>query len=646
MTGTIVHRGPDDEGVWLSRPDRQGRRVGLGNCRLAILDLSAAGHQPMLGPGERTVLTYNGEVYNFAELGEELKARGERLRSKTDTEVVHRLLDRDGPGALARLNGMFGLAHWDEAERRLLLARDRYGTKPLYYAELGDGRLVFASEIKALLACPDVPCEPNLEAVDVFLRHLWVPGPATMFRGIFKLPPGHYLVWRDGRIQIEQYWDVAYTAGEARNEDELAEELRDILHRAVKRHLIADVPVGLFLSGGLDSTTVLALATRLTGIRAKAYTIAYRDQDARLEQAGRGDEQHARQAAKTLDADYHPILIDPDVAALLPEVVHHLDEPVADPAAISTLLIARAARRDVKVLLSGQGADEVFGGYRVYAAAQQAGRIGALPRWSLGLARSGIDLAAKLPTDRFGVPLGRRMAARRYLDRLLVAAPRTAAERFATLRAYYWDGAQMPLYGCAFRAFVEQHPVPDPQIGYFETAPAAGELDRFLYADLKTFLPELNLTYTDKLTSAASVEGRVPFLDNELFDFAARLPADLKVRGGGGKYLLRKAVRGLVPDEIIRRGKAGFGAPVRKWLRDELRPLTRELLSPDALRRRGYFDPAAVAALVHRNEEGVEDQPLRVWALLTLEVWHRTFVDHRPVPRESTSSLPSVGASG
>jgi asparagine synthase (glutamine-hydrolysing) len=628
MIASLTHRGPDDAGVWLAPPAAAGNRIGLGNCRLAIIDLSGAGHQPMLGAEGHSVITYNGEVYNHPELRADLKQRGERFTSHTDTEVVLRLLDRVGADCLPRLNGMFGLAYWNARAGELLLARDRYGTKPVYYAQVAGGGLVFASEIKAMLAHPDIHCEVDLEALDAYLRFLWVPGPKTLFRGIFKLPPGCFLRWREGHVDVRSYWDIQYHDPAAANEAELAAELREVLERAVRRHLISDVPVGLFLSGGLDSSALLALVDRVTGRPARTFTIAYRAEDASLEQAGQADARHARRLARQFGADHHEIVVQPTVADLLPEVVYHLDEPVADPAAISTLLISRAASGPVKVLLSGQGADEVFAGYRVHYAAHLAGLVGPLVTGAAGRwVSAGIGLIPGLPMNLVGVPVGKRLAAHRYLRQLVEVATLPPVERYVALRSYYAADQQRTLYASDMFAISQRFDAAQWHRSYFQAAPDGHGLNRLLYTDLKTFLPELNLTYSDKLTAAASIEGRVPYLDNEVVEFAARLPTSMKLHGWTGKYLLRRALRGLLPEEVVSRGKAGFGAPVRKWLRDELRPLVRDLLDEDVLRRRGYFDTRAVHDLVRRNETGVEDQPLRVWALLTLEVWHRTFID-------------------
>ena len=629
MTDVITHRGPDDAGIWTSDEIGSADPIGLGNRRLSIIDLSAAGHMPMASDDGMLHLTYNGEVYNYRELRNGLIAKGHRFRSQTDTEVLIHLYQERGEAFLRELNGMFALALWDERHRHLLLARDRYGIKPLYYVQTPDRRLLFGSEIKSILQDPGVPREVNLEALDAFLRFGWVPGPQTMLRGIYKMPPGHYLIWRDGTIDVRQYWDIEFHEPTSFDEAALTAELRAILERAVKRHLVSDVPVGAFLSGGLDSSAIVGLASRITGEPVRAYTIAFRPEDARLEQAGQEDATHARLVAKHFGADYHEILVDPDIADLLPEVVYALDEPVADHAPILNLLIARAAYPEVKVLLTGQGADEIFGGYRVHLASQLAGWLGWMPRWLRdGALLTAVDALPVLPLDRLGVPPGRRLAAQRYLRRLLGMGGRPPDERSALARSNFSPDEQRGLYADSMRRASADFDATQWHRGYFAAAPGArGDLNRMLYTDLKTFLPELNLTYSDKLTAFASVEGRVPFLDNELVDFAARLPTSLKLHGATGKYLLRRAVEDLLPRSVLTRPKAGFGAPVRKWLRDELRPMIRDHLSTEAIQRRGYFDPAAVETLVRRNETGEDDQPIRVWALLCLEVWHRGFID-------------------
>ena len=630
MTAIVRHRGPDDGGTYIS-PDGQ---AGLGNRRLSIIDLSPAGHMPMSNEDGTLWITYNGEDYNFRELREDLVRRGHRFQSGTDTEVILHLYEEHGVEAFKRLNGMFALAIWDTRRQELVLARDRFGVKPLYYTVV-DGRLLFGSEIKSLLLDRHVPREPDLEAIHYFMAHLWVPGPGTMFKQIFKLPPAHYLRWCEGRFEVRPYWTIEWSEDTETRPDDLAHELRAILSRAVERHLIADVPVGLYLSGGLDSSTLLGLMSQITRAPVEAYTIAFREDDARLEQAGSDDARYAELVARHFGATFHPILVEPDVVALLPRVLWHLDEPVADPAAISTLLIAEAAQPRLKVLLSGQGADEVFAGYRVHLSDRFSRMLVLIPpplrHWVLGPAMRGLAANAERIS---GVHPGYLLAFQRYFDKVLSGLDLSPEERYIFNRSYYAHSELLALYRPDLRAEFGAYAAGRRHREYFAEVPQANFVNRMLHVDLKTFLPELNLTYGDKLSMAASVETRVPFLDYELVEFMARVPSRLKLHGLTGKYLLRRAVADLLPPPILRRRKVGFGAPIRKWLGDDLVEMVDDLLSPAAVRARGYFDPEAVRGLVERDRQGREDNTYRIWALLTLELWHRIFVDG-PVPESA-----------
>ena len=624
MTAVISHRGPDDEGHYIS-PDG---RVGLGNRRLSIIDLSSAGHQPMSNEDGTVWLTCNGEIYNFQELRRQMIRAGHRFRSNTDTEVIVHLYEDLGIECLQKLNGMFGLAVWDERKHRLLLARDPLGIKPVYYTQIGN-RLLFASEVKCLLQSDLVQVEPDLEALHYFLCFLWVPGPKTMFKGIHKLMPGEMLTWEDGRVQVQRYWDVAFDEVSSRSEKELVAELKELLTQAVRRQLISDVPVGCFLSGGLDSSSILALATQVTGGPVETYTIAYQTEDARLEQSGE-DRYYARRVAEYFGANHHEIEVQPDIASLLPEVVWHLDEPVADPAAITSLLICRAARPEVTVLLSGQGADEVFAGYRVHRNDRFARWLSCIPR----PIRNGLFLPALQVIPRIkdclpGTIPGLAMAVHRYSDKLLRGVDLPPEERYVFYHSYYTHAQLLSLYTAEMREGVVGFDPAQTHLAYFKPTVGTNFLNRTLYVDLKTFLTELNLTYSDKMSMAASVEVRVPLLDRSVVEFMGQVPASFKINGLTTKYLFRKAMRGIVPDEVIRRRKAGFGAPIRKWLVSDLRPMIEDLLSASRLQERGILDPTAVRRLLDENFSGTQDHTYRIWAFLTLEMWMQTFADRR-----------------
>ncbi len=631
MTSIISHRGPDDAGIYIA-PDAQ---FGLGNRRLSIIDLSLAGHMPMSNEDGSVWITQNGEIYNFQELRQELEQYGHVFRSRSDTEVLIHGYEQWGLDLLPRLNGMFAFALLDLRDRshrqgpKLLLARDRFGIKPLYYRSSG-GRLLFASEIKAILLGPDVQAELNYQALHRYLSFLWIPAPDTLFCGIQQLPPGHYLAWNDSgedQVVTKPYWQMRFDPDEQMEENTAAEEVRSILNRAVKRHLISDVPVGVFLSGGLDSSAILALSANNVQGGRKAYTIAYRSEDAELEQSA-DDAKYARKIAQQFHADYHEIEVAPNTVDLLPTVVWHLDSPVADPAAIATYLISKAARPDLKVLLSGQGADEVFAGYRLHMAHRLAEYARQIPRTVRN--RSGavtLSLLLLLKDHVPGVRPGMVLAAHRFIEKILRNAEIPAEERYILSRSYSTEADLRELYSPELRAELSSCTAAKEFREYFQDVQGNDFVNRMLYVDSKTFLPDLNLAYCDKLSSAASVEVRVPFLDNELIDFMGRVPSRLKLKGLTGKYILRKAMSGILPREVLQRRKAGFGAPIRKWLRHDLRPMVDELLSDDVVRQRGLFDTVAVRKLINDDRNGTRDNTYSIWALLTLETWQRTFLD-------------------
>ena len=630
MNEAIVHRGPDDGGIEIV--ERRGEPwVGLTNRRLAIIDLSSAGHMPMANDDRSVLLTYNGELFNFLDLRPELEQRGFKFLSHSDTEVILRLYEAEGIGFLERLNGMFALAIWDKREERLILARDAFGIKPLYYLPLPNGRLAFASEIKSFILGGLLQPEIDTEALHYYLNFLWVPGPKTMFKGVYKLMPGEVLQWKDGAYNVKQWSDsrpIADTSHDRRSERQLVGELREHLEAAVRRHLISDVPLGVFLSGGLDSSSILALATAIERRPMKAYTITFRDEDARHEQSG-ADRKYARLVAREFGAEHHEIEVQRNIVDLLPQVVWHMDEPVADPAAITSYLICKAAREELTVLLSGQGGDEIFGGYRVHltdrlsAPLRHTPRIlrkALLPAWNL------------LPAVRNRVPgvrAGKVMAVHRYGRKLIGAADYGRAKGFVYQRSYYAPGEQQSLYSKQMQQDVRTFDPYETHLAHFARVPDVDFLDQVLYVDQKTFLPELNLTYSDKMSMAASVEVRVPLLDRELATFMRGVPPRFKVRGMKQKYLFKKAMEGILPDEVIWRGKAGFGAPIRNWLRGDLKPMIEDLLSERSLLGRGFFDPAAIRTLIEENASGREDHAYRIWALMTFELWCRTFVDRK-----------------
>jgi asparagine synthase (glutamine-hydrolysing) len=622
MLDAIAHRGPDDEGQeWIEAG--AGGWVGLGNRRLAILDLSPAGHQPMAAEG--SVLAYNGEIFNFGELRRELEASGIRFQSGADTEVVLHLLRRDGVAGLSRLNGMFGLAFWDADRRELLVARDRFGIKPLYYRHV-DGELSFASEAKCLFAAGARP-EMNLGALGAYLSFGWVPGPATMYRDVVELQPGWLLRWRQGDVTVEPFHATVPRPEPDMDAAGAAATLRDRLRDSVRRQMIADVPVGVLLSGGLDSSAIAAFAAESSSQPVRAYTIAFRPEDAKLEQNS-ADARSARLVAQHFGLELQEFVVSPDVTALLHDVAHHIDDPVADPAAMLTLIISRAASKEVKVLLSGQGADELFGGYRVHLYDRIARQLARQPQLvQKGLAR-GVDalpgVAERLPGRSRGLLLATHRATSNIADHL----PLAARERYIAFRSayYFQNGALSDLLAPAAREVVLAQSPSAFHLGVFAEQPDLPFFDQMLYVDFKTFLCNQNLAYSDRMSMAASIEMRVPFLDDEVADLALRIPESLKVRRLRGKQVLRRSMRGVLPDEIIDRRKAAFAAPIRAWLRGELRPLLDDVLSDRWLDDVGTFDRARVRALIDEHASGQVDHSYRIWTLLTLAMWHQAHI--------------------
>jgi asparagine synthase (glutamine-hydrolysing) len=629
MTRLMAHRGPDGEGVHCFPSIDGSLPAALGHRRLSIIDTSERGAQPMCDASGRFWLTYNGEIYNFRGLRGELEHDGHRFRSTSDTEVLVELFARHGAAALERLNGIFAFAVWDSLAGTLFLARDRLGVKPLYYAQRGE-RLYFASEIKALLPALESPRMRHDVLAD-YLTFLWVPDPDTMFDGVFKLPPGHWATFADGRLTIRSWWDMSF-APEQRSESEWSAMVGDAVSAAVTRQRVSDVPLGSFLSGGLDSSAIVAELAR-TGERPITYTVGYSAEDLAHDVVP-DDVRYSRLLARQLDVDYHEQTLEPDVAELLPKLVWHMDEPVADPAALSSYLICRAARERLTVILSGMGGDEVFAGYPRHLAARMGRLADVLPR----PARAGLR---RLLEARMGIGApGRLRGPRRDLLKLMRGIDLAPHDRYLTYCSYYRPDELPGLLSSDVRIELTGHDPFRRHRDYLDRVSGEHWLNQILYLDMKTFLPCLNLTYTDKMSMAASTEVRVPLLDDDLVALSGRIPAGLKLRRTTRKYIFKRSMEDRLPREVIWRPKAGFGAPIRSWLVGELRPMVGDLLSPERVRARGLFDPTAVQRLVDDFGAAREDNALRIWALLTLELWQQQFVDRAATP----SSSPVVAA--
>jgi asparagine synthase (glutamine-hydrolysing) len=627
MLKSIEHRGRDDEGVWTSPPiDDAGRQVCLGHRRLAIIDISSAGHEPMSSADGRYIITFNGEIYNYRELREELKSKGHIFRTETDTEVLLAAFTQWGQACLPRLNGMFAFALWDQHERTLTLARDHVGIKPLYYARVqkpGAGEFfVFASEIKAILATGLVKAKINLEALNQFLTFLWTPDPHTLFSGIEKLPPAHVLTAKGEEISKSEWWDVSYDQIHVgKDEKWWQQRVLDTLDRVVKMEMVADVPLGSFLSGGIDSSAIVAMMkNHSNGRRVSTYTIGTAAEDLRFDIIP-DDLQWARRVSRQLDTDYHEIMLHADVAELLPKLIYHMDEPVADPAIISSYLVSRAARETLTVLLSGVGGDEVFAGYPRLLAMKLAGLLSPIP----SLVRKPVMrfMADALPGGRPGELTGPLRNAKKFSR----SASLDFEDRYLGYGTYFTNADKSKLYTEDVAQASRDMDAYAEHRRYFARQKNTAPLNRLLYVDLKTFLPCLNLNYTDKTSMAVNLEVRVPFLNREMIELTARMPPELKLRGLKRKYILKRALEQLLPREVVWRKKAGFGAPIRSWLRGPLRPLVEDLLSEETVKSRGLFRPAEVRRIIDDNLSGREDYNLQVFQLLTLELWQRQFID-------------------
>ncbi|HET9407720.1 MAG TPA: asparagine synthase (glutamine-hydrolyzing) [Candidatus Sulfotelmatobacter sp.] len=626
MTLVQSHRGPDDSGLWERRfPD--GSYIGLGSRRLAILDLSSEGHMPMCNEDESVWITHNGEIYNYRELRRELESKGHSFRSQTDTEVILHLYEQDGPECVKRLNGMFAFAICDlrAGSPTLFLARDHFGIKPLYYSQRGD-RLAFASEIKALLQVAGIAAELDLQALHQYLTFLWVPDPATMFRGIVKLPAGHYAIYRNRELKITQYWDLTFPSASAsypRSEADLADEIRERFRQSVEAQMISDVPVGAFLSAGLDSSSIVDMMARATAQSVKTYTITF-PRKYRVGESTLDDPEVATRLARHLGCTNQRIVVEPDVVDLLPRLLWHMDEPIADPAIIPAYLVCREAAKQVTVLLSGVGGDELFAGYRKHVAHFWAEAYRKIPLLARGIGERALDL---LPSLR-GTALKGTLRLARKMARSAALEP---VQRFIANCTYLDSEQKRDLYSREYAAAVEESDSAASHRAAFDQVEHADFLHQMLYLDTKIFMPSLNLTYNDKMSMASSVEVRVPFLDRELAEFVAwNVPPNLKLHGlfrSETKYIFRQAMRDVLPEEVLRQPKAGFAAPVDYWLAHELKEMVDDLLSPAHLRARGIFCPESVRRVIDEHRSGRRDWSMQIWQFLTLELWMQTFLD-------------------
>lgn len=604
MMKELTHRGPDDDGIYVSE------QAVLGMRRLSIIDLNT-GKQPISNEDQTVWVVFNGEIYNYRELRAELLQRGHRLATQSDTEVIVHLYEEYGDDCVSKLRGMFAIALWDTRKNKLLLARDRVGIKPIYYTVTKDA-LLFASEIKSLLLDPSVPREVDPQAIDRFLTFFYLPGEDTLLRGIQKLAPGHVLTLQNGKVSIRQYWDLQFSSGPTNgNLCKVTDELVELLRETVRDHMISDVPVGVLLSGGVDSTAMLSFAVEQTDKEVKTFTIGFEGENFADERP------FARLATQRYGNKHYEMTISPrDFADFLPKYVWHMEEPVCEPPAVALYYVTKLAREHVKVLISGEGGDEAFAGYQNYR------NLVWLERFKTGVG----PLAG---------PAGRMLGSIGRIGRL------RRIEKYSQLMGlglehYYYSRTSSPfsyfnrhknsLYSPAFQQQVNPARSNQYMSSLFARVAGQDPLNQMLYVDTKTWLPDDLLIKADKITMANSVELRVPLLDHKVLEFAAGLPARFKVHGFTTKYILKRAFEGRIPEPILKRPKTGFPVPFETWFRCELKSFVREVLTDRRSFERGYFERSAVEALVN-NLENLGEYAPEIFSLVTLELWHRAFLD-------------------
>jgi asparagine synthase (glutamine-hydrolysing) len=605
MSSALRHRGPDDEGIWMNGS------VGMASRRLAIIDLSPRAHMPMTNEDGSLWVVLNGEIYNFQDLRKDLQRKGHVFRSESDTEVILHLYEEHGARCLEYLRGMFAFALWDATRHVLFLARDRVGEKPLYYYHDAKS-FFFASEPKAILQDSDVGADADPAVIHHFLTYGYVPGMYSAFKGIHRLPASHYLLVQDGEVKIYRYWSLKYTPKLQGTEEELGEELLALLTDAVRLRLISDVPVGAFLSGGLDSSTIVALMRTLFSGKIKTFSVGF-------EHPEYDERSYARQVAERFETDHHEVVITSDVLRTVPRLVWHYNEPFADPSALPSFALCETTRDFVTVALNGDGGDEAFLGYDRYLGTVLAEWYDSIPLWiRLGLARAAGGLPQSLPKSRIN-------RLHRFMDVTMLAPQR----RYGQWMIHFSNSEKDQLYTAEFGAHVRE----TDSLSLLERAYKASDAPNFLEAsadtDVQLYLPDDLLVKMDIASMAHSLEVRSPILDHKVLEFAACLPPTLKLRGLTRKYLLKKVMRNVLPQTVINRRKMGFAAPIHNWLRHEMREMAHDLLLDPRSIQRGYFRPETVTRYLDEHRKGHGNHHFRLWNLVMLELWHRMFIDQK-----------------
>ena len=605
MNEAIVHRGPDEDGFYL------GGNVGLAMRRLSIIDL-AGGQQPIYNSDKTALIVFNGEIYNFQELRLCLEKQGNKFDTNSDTEVILHLYDKHGADCVQHLRGMFAFAIWDKRDKSLFIARDRVGKKPLLYSHQPNGNLIFGSEFRALLEHPDISREVDYEAIDNYFSYLCVPAPLTAFKQIRKLEPGHWLRWKDGEIKTERYWSPDFSKKIKISQPEAEEETLRILREAVKLRLISEVPLGAFLSGGVDSSVVVALMAEQSSQPVKTFSIGFEEQDF-------SELKYAKQVAAHIGAEYHEFIVKPDALEVLPILVEHYGEPYADSSAIPTYYVARETRKFVTVALNGDGGDESFAGYERHAAMRLAENYHRLPAF---VRKSLIETAVNLvPTSE--IKKSRVRDAKRFLQ----AASLPKTERYFRWMSTFNREAKKKLYTREFTETVSNQNPSRFLDEWFATANGSGILDATLLTDQMTYLPNDLLVKVDIASMANSLEARSPFLDHKVIEFAASLPENIKMKRFETKSLLKKVAAKLVPPEVIYRRKMGFGVPIGNWFRGEMKDFMREVLLSEKSLKRGIAKREMITRYVHEHTTSKRDHAFQIWTLLMLELWFQRFID-------------------
>ena len=604
MCNAIRHRGPDDDGFYINGS------VGLGMRRLAIIDLKG-GAQPIHNRDRSSWIVFNGEIYNYLELREKLEKLGHTFYTNSDTEAIVHAYDQFGADCPKHLRGMFAFAIWNERTQELFLARDRVGKKPLLYSHV-NGQLIFGSEFSALLLHPDVSRDVQPEALDYYLSFMCIPAPLTAYRAIRKLEPGHWLRWRKGEIELQRYWQPDFTKKIELDEEEAGERTVEILRDAVRVRLMSEVPLGAFLSGGIDSSAVVALMSQESSERVKTFSIGFEEQDF-------SELHHARRIAEHVGADHHEFIVRPDAVEILPLLVEHYGEPYADSSAVPTYYVARETRKHVTVALNGDGGDESFAGYERYVAMGLTERYRRVPSFLReSVIKETVNLIPSSPMKR-----SRVKSAKRLLD--AVSLPQV--ERYTHWVSVFNEQTKQPLYSDFFRQQTAGTDATGLLAEWFKRANGIGVVDAMLLTDQMTYLPNDLLVKVDIATMAVSLEARSPFLDHHVIEFAASLPQTLKLRRLTTKYLLKKVLRKLLPSENLNRRKMGFGVPIGHWFRGKMQPFLREVVLSEKALRRGLFKPEAVSQLVELHTRGERDYSHQLWTLLMLELWFNRFID-------------------